>query len=111
MVRWHLDQCVPYTNDNEIRRFFREVFFERYKIDLSKKEDDKGSQYVVVEVPKGVGFTRKGSTSLENYAVHTLLSQLSLSSWAKVCCLDKIGIGIWYRAQGALIEEFLPREA
>jgi len=38
------------------------------QINLSKKEDGKGSQFVAVDVPKGLGLAPKGSTSLENYA-------------------------------------------
>jgi hypothetical protein len=49
-------------NDSEIRPLFREAFLERYQIELSKKEDGKGSQCIAVEVPKGVGFTKNGST-------------------------------------------------
>ncbi len=94
-------------NNNKVHQLFREVFSERYKIDLSKKEDGKGSQYVAVEVPKGVEFAKKGSTSLENYASAYVLVSVVAELLGKGVQSDKIGIGIWYRAQGTLIEGIL----
>jgi superfamily I DNA and/or RNA helicase len=101
---------APHTYvDTPIRAFFRQVILERYKIDLSKKEDGKGSQYLVVDVPKGLGLTPEGSTSLVNYTSASALVSVvgDLLQRPDILTSDKIAIGVWYKKQGDLIRDML----
>ena len=60
-------------------------------------------------MPKGVGFTRKGSISLENYARAYALVSVVAELLGKGMLSDKIGVGVWYRARGTLIEGILAK--
>lgn len=96
------------SGDSEIRQSFGQVFLARYRIDLSEKEDGKGSQFVAVDVPKGFGLAPNGSSSLENYASARAIVSVVAELLAKPAITsDKVAVGVWYKKQGNLIQGML----